>query len=483
MATAALADTREAPWPQTTNAAAWRAVRECAAPPVGAAAEPVTTLAIPDQPHGDSLLAGLIAPPGLRDLAVRLAMVVLFFAVMGLLIGQLPRRSAEELTGLPSDKAPVSAAFDNSARTLPLPDPAAVVALSEGDARQSNAAAALHPPTEAAPPWTMTIRSSLPESLAAARARAVDCLAAAAWYEAGDDPAGERAVIQVVLNRARHPAFPGTVCGVVFQGAQRSTGCQFTFTCDGSLVRRQPQPPAWARARAIAKAALAGAVVPAVGLATHYHADYVVPTWRDGLVKLAQVGAHLFYRWPAQWGSRAVLRRASDLSDEPFVPALAAISEVHGARLAYDPAALAAGAAAIAMPSASPAPDGVAILAQLAARHQEVPGGIAPPGTAARSPATESIDLPLEPGTFAGSYAIKAYALCKDKPRCVVIGRITGAELAHADGANRLGFLYVHDSRTGAEGVWWNCARTPRADRQQCLPDGPAAARLVASWL
>src|SRR3546814_6482927 len=68
---------------------------------------------------------------------------------------------------------------------------------------------------------------------AANLARATDCLAAAAWYEAGDDPSGERAVVQVVLNRLRHPAFPNTVCGVVFQGSERVSGCQFTFTCDG----------------------------------------------------------------------------------------------------------------------------------------------------------------------------------------------------------------------------------------------------------
>jgi spore germination cell wall hydrolase CwlJ-like protein len=48
---------------------------------------------------------------------------------------------------------------------------------------------------------------------------------------------------------------------------------------------------------AIALAA-GGAVDREVGLATHYHADYVVPRWRDSMVKMAQVGTHLFYRWP-----------------------------------------------------------------------------------------------------------------------------------------------------------------------------------------
>ncbi|MGJ3626051.1 cell wall hydrolase [Sphingomonas sp. MMS24-JH45] len=86
--------------------------------------------------------------------------------------------------------------------------------------------------------------------------------------------------MQVVLNRLRHPAFPKTVCGVVFQGAERSTGCQFTFTCDGALAR-QPSPLAWDRARKVAAAALAGAVYRPVGYATHYHTDWVVPYWSE----------------------------------------------------------------------------------------------------------------------------------------------------------------------------------------------------------
>src|SRR3546814_109789 len=111
-------------------------------------------------------------------------------------------------------------------------------------------------------------------------ARATDCLAAAQLYEAGDDAVGERAVAQVVLNRVRHPAFPKTVCGVVFQGQERATGCQFTFTCDGALARA-PTQAAWERARDIARSALAGKVYRPVGYATHYHTDWVGPYWRD----------------------------------------------------------------------------------------------------------------------------------------------------------------------------------------------------------
>jgi Cell Wall Hydrolase len=132
---------------------------------------------------------------------------------------------------------------------------------------------------------------------------ALDCLATAAWYEAGDDPAGQRSVIQVVLNRVSHRSFPKSVCAVVFQGSERVTGCQFSFTCDGSMHRRLPSQAAWERARKRALAALSGAVDPTVGQATHFHADYVAPVWASEMEPLAQVGAHKFYRWPGKRGS------------------------------------------------------------------------------------------------------------------------------------------------------------------------------------
>ncbi|MFM6853110.1 MAG: cell wall hydrolase, partial [Sphingopyxis sp.] len=138
--------------------------------------------------------------------------------------------------------------------------------------------------------------------------RAVHCLTAALLYEAGDDGDGQRAVAQVVLNRARHPAFPATICGVVFQGSERRTGCQFSFTCDGALQRRYPAEM-WQRAQGNAILALNGFVYAPVGLATHYHTDWVRPYWSPSLDKVAQVGTHLFFRWPGWWGTAAAFRR------------------------------------------------------------------------------------------------------------------------------------------------------------------------------
>jgi spore germination cell wall hydrolase CwlJ-like protein len=137
------------------------------------------------------------------------------------------------------------------------------------------------------------------------RKPALDCLTSAVYYEAASESeAGQRAVAQVVLNRVRHPAFPASVCGVVYQGSERHSGCQFSFTCDGSL-NRKPETSGWARAKRVASLALAGRVEPTVGMATHYHANYVLPYWAPKLAKIVVVGNHIFYRWRGYWGTRA----------------------------------------------------------------------------------------------------------------------------------------------------------------------------------
>ena len=184
------------------------------------------------------------------------------------------------------------------------PSPLAVQNIAPDQALQVNAAIPLETgPNPAAKPFSF-------KGSAAARKQALTCLASAVYYEAGNqDSDGERAVAQVVLNRVRHPAFPASVCGVVYEGSTRPTGCQFTFTCDGSLYR-QPDSDGWKRAWQVAEAAISGYVYAPVGLATHYHANYVVPTWASSMAKNAVVGAHLFYRWHGGWGQPAVFTKA-----------------------------------------------------------------------------------------------------------------------------------------------------------------------------
>jgi spore germination cell wall hydrolase CwlJ-like protein len=132
---------------------------------------------------------------------------------------------------------------------------------------------------------------------ALASSRELECLADAVYYEArGETPSGQAAVAQVVMNRVRHPAFPKSICGVVFQGAYNRTGCQFSFACDGSM-RRARDIGAWARARKIAARALAGDGSSAVGSATHFHTINVSPGWGPRMLRIAQVGMHIFYRF------------------------------------------------------------------------------------------------------------------------------------------------------------------------------------------
>jgi spore germination cell wall hydrolase CwlJ-like protein len=137
------------------------------------------------------------------------------------------------------------------------------------------------------------------------KARALQCLTMAVYYEAASESVdGQRAVAQVVLNRVAHPSYPDSVCGVVFQGSERQTGCQFTFTCDGSLNRR-PMAAAWDRARAVAARALAGDVYAPVGLATHYHTIFVHPYWDASLDNVGTIGLHTFFRWRGAAGQPA----------------------------------------------------------------------------------------------------------------------------------------------------------------------------------
>ncbi|RVT42035.1 cell wall hydrolase [Sphingobium algorifonticola] len=150
------------------------------------------------------------------------------------------------------------------------------------------------------------------------RYRALHCLTSAIYYEAGNEPIdGQRAVAQVVLNRVRHPAWPNSICGVVYQGSERiDARCQFTFSCDGAMAR-MPNSASWLRARRVAEAALAGAVYTSVGLATHYHTLAVHPAWADSLSPVAVIGAHIFYRWRGMNGTpRAFAARYSGFESQ-----------------------------------------------------------------------------------------------------------------------------------------------------------------------
>lgn len=156
----------------------------------------------------------------------------------------------------------------------------------------------------------------------------LDCLSEAVYYEArSEDTIGQMAVAEVVMNRVRDPRFPKTVCAVVYQGHYRDTGCQFTFTCDGSLGSK-PKGVAWDRARAVALHVLLGLAKPVTNKATHYHTDYVNPYWKAGMVETEVIGTHIFYRFPktnAEWTTARIALEAQELRERIPDPALIAV--------------------------------------------------------------------------------------------------------------------------------------------------------------
>ena len=174
-----------------------------------------------------------------------------------------------------------------------------------------------------------------------ARARALQCLTMAIHYEAASESiAGQRAVAQVVLNRVSHPSYPSSVCGVVFQGSERTTGCQFSFTCDGSLARR-PGTASWRRAQGVAFRALGGEVFAPVGLATHYHTTAIYPYWAPSLHHIGTIGAHRFYRWRGAAGTPAAFRSAHSGREPMAGPKPRSAADTDAAVSAVDPVALA----------------------------------------------------------------------------------------------------------------------------------------------
>jgi len=221
------------------------------------------------------------------------------FALLGLLAASTGAAAPVALRNVTESPAAISDAGKplavNELAQLSLGTSARV--LSKGSSAQERNEAI---PLAAGPRDSMTGFAPI-ASNAPAYASAEKCLAQAIYYEAANEPAqGKRAVAQVVLNRVRHPAYPASVCGVVYEGWNRPV-CQFSFVCDGSLTRA-PAARQWRESEAVAKAALAGAVEPSVGTATHYHADYVLPRWAYTLAKVERVGTHLFYRFPGNGG-------------------------------------------------------------------------------------------------------------------------------------------------------------------------------------
>lgn len=338
--------------------------------------------------------------------------------------------------------------------------PAEFMPVAPADARAINAAI---PFSTALNPAARPFRFAGDDT---ARDRAVDCLAAVQLYEAGDDPAGQRAVAQVVLNRLRHPAFPKTVCGVVFQGSERATGCQFTFTCDGSLAR-PPLPAAWQRARSLAVKMLAGTVDSRVGHATHYHTDWVVPYWSSSLDKITSVGTHLFFRWKGYWGTPPAFRRSAQ-GGEPAIPPLAFLSPAHRGD----------GNPSFAGQAAPFARADFADLGRsaLTIRRDDIGDRFGPGRLAGLNSTGNAFIMILDRTADPAAYDQLARRMCAGRARCRLLGWTRASDAPNGfpvddESLWSMSYAYIRATDSGLERSLYNCREFPGRAENQCMRD------------
>jgi hypothetical protein len=127
------------------------------------------------------------------------------------------------------------------------------------------------------------------------------CLSEALYFEArGEEVEGIFAVAEVILNRVDSPAYPDTVCDVVYQGTGQQFACQFTYSCDGKKETITDKV-AYARVAKVARLMLEGAPRSLTGGATHYHTRSVHPRWSRVYPETVRIGYHVFYRQPDRY--------------------------------------------------------------------------------------------------------------------------------------------------------------------------------------
>jgi spore germination cell wall hydrolase CwlJ-like protein len=384
-----------------------------------------------------------------------LAILLLTFAALALAGGTSARGSrdvaqAEALPPAPIEALPASGEEVDTLKSQLAPD----------DAQAQNAAVDIvEGGPGIAPPFRFT-------GSAADRSRARDCLSLAAMAEAGYGDADQRAVMQVILNRTRHPAFADTVCGVVYQGSQRRTGCQFTFTCDGSLTRSYPESQ-WRAARQRAEEALGGRVDKTVGIATHYHANYVYPWWSPKLDKIASVGPHLFFRWRGFWGTGTALN-AAYRGGEPDPMTLRSTAQAIVRDEALLPHLLGDERAVRSITAKTDAAG--ENRAELSASTSPAPAQAAPqgPGPGAHFVLVGSGDDPA-------AIIAQARTLCPGSRFCQVYGwseaSAIPSELPLSNEARRqLRFSYLAPRNGNAEAVFFDCRLFAQPATGRCLP-------------
>ncbi|WP_164847489.1 cell wall hydrolase [Sphingobium algorifonticola] len=416
-----------------------------------------------DEPSSRDEDAGIARLTGGKRRAIAIAVIVL---AAGLALLMVMRLSPAFVAG--DNCAPTSRCGSHASRIERLDD---LPALPDGTAAGPDPQASLVPRDEARRINASVPFSKLPlvpampfrfRGSADDRARAVQCLAAAMLYEAGLSADGQRAVAQVVLNRVRHPAFPSTICGVVYQGRERQTGCQFTFTCDGSLVR--PMPAAWwTAAKSRAQEALDGTVFGRVGLSTHYHTDWVHPYWSASLDKVSGVDTHLFFRWRGHWGTRAAFRQAYAGGEAQLGIDGTPVRDGEEPVATTDmPVTEAPAVALVVPPPLPPLPAGL----PAAALRDNVLRIVHPDDAAFGLALTGKRD----PETYIGV----AVRLCRDLAFCHVMGWLDGAAVPRGfpvppTARALMSFSYRRDRTRGIEEIRFDCEQFPRRIAAQCL--------------
>ena len=137
----------------------------------------------------------------------------------------------------------------------------------------------------------------LHEYLASLDTEETYCLAQNIYFEARNQSIeGQYAVARVTMNRVDASNYPDTICDVVWQRKQFSwTHDGLSDTPGGDVI----EDAAWELAQDVALSSLIDHFQETNDItlgATHYHANYVNPYWKDSYQQVAYIGEHMFYK-------------------------------------------------------------------------------------------------------------------------------------------------------------------------------------------
>ena len=198
------------------------------------------------------------------------ALAALTCTITGLLATSTPGAAAEIAIATPLPLTPSEE--NNPSPLLPVPE------LPVDDAT-----------TAPATPQFASLDAAVAAQDDAAADEALRCLAGAIYYESKGEPlAGQLAVAEVILNRAKSGRFAADVCGVVLQRGQ------FGFVRGGAIPSINLGHAAWKRAVAVAKVAIADVWDSPASDALYFNASRRSPGART--IRVAAIGNHVFYR-------------------------------------------------------------------------------------------------------------------------------------------------------------------------------------------